>query len=81
MNGEENIVRALKPPRCPKCGAVLEYLESTIVGIVRACFDGDDYYDWSLMDDDEIIYSCPRCGEVLFTDEYDARWFLLGEDD
>jgi len=68
-------------PRCPKCGAEIDYLLNycmkTVTFIVELT-DGDlDYIkEDEYPDSTENRYMCPVCGRELFTNEEDAKAFL-----
>jgi predicted RNA-binding Zn-ribbon protein involved in translation (DUF1610 family) len=85
MDEAEEIAKNLKPPRCPKCGAEIDHLHFYAYELVKADFwvvDGrSEYSGWDSLGDmlDEVEYSCPECGEVLFKHEDDAIKFLRGE--
>lgn len=79
------IARALKPPRCPRCGKELTYLINVCEEFHVYYFEVDeegevDYRDKDSWPGDTSEYGCPFCFEVLFTSEEEAKAFLLGED-
>jgi len=76
----EKVARALKPPRCPKCGEKVDELIFQGLEWVEARFTGEEYINWESLDfEGEPQYLCPKCRKVLFYDENDARRFLQGE--
>ena len=71
-------------PKCPKCGAEIDHLHHFGYYLQKADFwideDGEPRYDdWDDLGDLKGTpeYECPECGEVLFTDEEEAKKFLL----
>ena len=84
MDEAEEITRALKPPRCPKCGAEIDHLIYNAKELVKASvyLSGDylEYCSWDTLatDYDTVEYRCPECDEVLFRDENEAKKFLRG---
>jgi len=75
----EEIARKLKPPRCPKCGAILLYLNYTAQETVFARYYPPEYTGWATSGSDSEEYSCPECSAVLFEDEESAEEFFLGK--
>ncbi len=71
-------------PKCPKCGKEIDCLRNFQSGENAYDFyveDGDTHYELDEFQPDNNIndYECPECSETLFTDEEEARKFLLGE--
>jgi len=73
-------------PKCPKCGAEIDYLIAYVTNVAeedifRVDKDGNAEYEevdvdyWGV----ETSFSCPECRETLFTHEEDAKNFLKGE--
>jgi len=87
MDEAEVIANKLKPPRCPKCGAEIDHLRCYEKAWSTAtCYINEDYLiveysDWDILDVTEVEYHCPKCDEVLFESEEEARKFLKGEAD
>jgi hypothetical protein len=87
MNDVLKIANALKPPKCPKCGAEIDHLVYYVKELSRAKFwyvDGySEYSNWDTIDTDAETaeYCCPECQEVLFRDEGEAEQFFSGESD
>jgi predicted RNA-binding Zn-ribbon protein involved in translation (DUF1610 family) len=73
-----------KKIKCPKCGAEIDHLKvvSENHGTLRMSGKGP-VYEWiSDVYGDEVVglrFECPECEEVLFTDQYEAEQFLLGD--
>jgi len=89
----QDIVRALKPLRCPKCGAEIHTLNYYEKAWSKATFglieihlpSGEreyrrDYRSWDTVRVIDVEYRCPECDEVLFTSEEEAEKFLRGEE-
>jgi len=81
----ERVANALKPPKCPKCGAEIDHLHYYAYELQRAdfwVFDSNTEYDnWESLAGDtkgEPDYDCPICGETLFHSEDEAEKFLRG---
>ena len=85
MNKAEEIAAALKPLRCPKCGARIYYLIYYAEELVEATAylsEGHlEYSGWQTLsiNYDAVRYCCPVCNRVLFRDERKAEKFLKGE--
>jgi len=75
----QEIARKLKPPRCPRCGAILRYLNYTAKEIVSARYYPPEYTGWNTGFADSEKWSCPECDAVLFEDEESAEEFFLGK--
>jgi len=64
-------------PRCPECGAEIDYLinisEERITYRLYST-GGFEKEDSDLLYD--LGYRCPKCGEVLFEDFWEAYQFL-----
>lgn len=78
------IVNALKPPRCPKCGEEIDHLHYYAYELNKADFwKTREYSNWDTLGDikGDPDYDCPECGETLFHDQKDAEKFLRGEAD
>ena len=83
---EERVANALKPPKCPSCGAEVSALIFSGLEWVSATLTLDDYGNpqytsWDSHDfaENESEYSCPKCYTKLFDNEEDAVKFLRGE--
>ena len=80
----EQIANALKPPKCPYCGAELQELKFMGSETVSATFYIDnemgEYDNWDSFgtEDGSECYYCPVCDKLLFFDEDDAIEFLMG---
>ena len=71
-------------PKCPECGAEIDYLINVCETIEEYIFsvDGGGFADYEQTDawaGDWSEYRCPECRKVLFRDEDDAVKFLKGE--
>ena len=81
----ERVANALKPPRCPKCGAEIDHLRYYAYELQRAdfwiCHGYAEYDNWDTVGDikGKPDYECPNCGEPLFHSEDKAEEFLRGE--
>ena len=72
--------------KCPKCGDEINFLHysgeqitswSGTASISENNLEHDCDYDSHDYDADEnVTYTCPECGEVLFTDQKEAEVFL-----
>jgi len=84
MGKAEEIARALKPPRCPKCGEKIYYLIYYAKELVEAtAYLSGDYLEhsgWQTLSVDYVEYRCPVCNQVLFKDEEEVKKFLKGEE-
>jgi len=73
-------------PKCPKCGAEINYLVYSSIYKEEAFFSINEYGDTEYERLEEIeympdsYYRCPKCGETLFLDEEEAEKFLRGEE-
>jgi predicted RNA-binding Zn-ribbon protein involved in translation (DUF1610 family) len=66
-------------PKCPKCGAEIEFLKHYESGEMSSHYvDGEDTNEIFIADYKTVEYECPECSEVLFKHESDAEEFLLG---
>jgi hypothetical protein len=72
-------------PKCPKCGKEINFLKSYVYSRDEFNFviDNDGTFDYDYVDNWDCVidreFCCPECEEILFTDEEDARDFLLGK--
>ena len=71
-------------PKCPKCGAEIDHLinwsEAEQKFILRLTEKGTPNYEYvDTVPKDRNEYECPKCHEVLFTDEEEAIKFLRGK--
>ena len=69
---------------CPKCKKEITYLTSTTPGILLHYLSidtqGDVQFEVGEFESgDAVVYDCPECGEVLFTNEEEVIAFLKGE--
>lgn len=66
--------------KCPKCNKEIDYLSYTQKCVAHGVYNGDEYDEYScdLADDEENLFYCPECEELLFEDEDDASDFLNG---
>jgi len=70
----------LRPPRCPKCGSILDTFNYIAKEIVRATYSGNgNYCCWDTLEVLNSEYRCPECGEILCHHEDEAEKFLRGE--
>jgi predicted RNA-binding Zn-ribbon protein involved in translation (DUF1610 family) len=86
MDEAERIAKQLKPPRCPKCGMEVTYLNNICDEWATYIFTVDDhgnvdYEDVERVPGENSNFECPHCGEILFYDEEDAKNFLMGKVD
>lgn len=69
---------------CKKCKEEIKYLDVAFVkhhsGILEIDPDGSERYEEesAIQDWEEEEYSCPDCGEILFTNDSEAIDFLKG---
>ena len=66
--------------RCPRCGEEVERLLHYSMVYEAYYYDGCGYeraYGRDALGD-YVDYACPRCGEILFYSEDEARRFLKG---
>jgi hypothetical protein len=69
-------------PKCPKCGEEVSELFYKVIDGGRVWLNDDGNIEYELASDtygDEakwLEFTCPECGEVLFTSEEDAIEFL-----
>jgi len=79
---EEEIAKALHPPRCPKCGEGIDCLDYTGLEAVGATYTLTEFINWDM---EGVVgseeFNCPECNSLLFKDEVDARKFLMGLDE
>ena len=72
-------------PNCPKCGkeinTLLLYEKQIQVFKVYSGKDGLEYEWIDALDDLQDEYTCPICGEILFTKDVDAINFIMGKKD
>jgi len=73
-------------PKCPKCGAEIDYLIAYTMNVAeedifRVDKNGDVEYEEVGFDywGTDTSFNCPECGAQLFRREEDAKKFLLGE--
>jgi len=80
---EELIAVKLHPPRCPKCGGTIDCLELTCLEAAGATFTLTETLNLDCRErvEGSEEYNCPECKSLLFTDEDDARTFLMGLDE
>jgi predicted RNA-binding Zn-ribbon protein involved in translation (DUF1610 family) len=62
--------------RCPKCGAMIEYLCYWEKAVNIGEYWPDGYHDIRHNDVIEFYFLCPECGKILFDREEAARKFL-----
>jgi len=74
------IARTLKPPRCPRCGSIIESFSYIAKEIVRATYLGNgNYCCWDTLEVLNSEFRCPECEEILCHHEDEAEKFLRGE--
>ena len=71
-------------PKCPNCGAEINYLinwsEAEEKFIFRVTEKGKPDYEYvDTIQKDRNDYECPKCNTVLFKDEDEAIKFLRGK--
>ena len=65
--------------RCPKCGAVIEYLDYWERAINTGEYWQDGFRDVTPSHVDEYYFLCPECGKILFDNIEAAEKFLRGQ--
>ena len=72
-------------PICPKCKQEIDHLQCVMVErhLYEYRFTGipkvSDYEEIDLLETNPEKYTCPKCHEILFTDEDAANDFLIEE--
>jgi len=73
-------------PKCPKCGAEIDYLHEfdKVEEKFRFSIDDNGLPDYAhlnyIAESEEVIdFECPECDALLFEDEEKATAFLKGE--
>lgn len=66
--------------KCPNCEEEIEVLIHFQSGEKRYTYTGKEYFDDFFIEDNKTNdYECPECNKVLFTDEREAKKFLINE--
>jgi hypothetical protein len=70
-------------PKCPKCGKEIDYLYCYAYKLEKARFyissnNRTKYSNWKGICRGDLVYDCPKCGELLFASEEEAEKFLRG---
>lgn len=62
--------------KCPKCGEELLFLTEVETKEITATYYGGSDYDVTDVQIVSEAWSCPECGETLFTSEEEAKKFF-----
>ncbi len=65
--------------KCPKCGAMIEYLCYWEKAVNSGEYWPDGFHDIRVDYVIEFYFMCPECGKILFSHEEAARKFLRGQ--
>lgn len=86
FNKVNSIVNKIKPPRCPHCNCILDYLYYFENVVQKATFVINnpeiplpDYLSWDTISREDSWFVCPHCDANLDCDEEGAIKLLLGE--
>jgi len=65
--------------KCPKCGEEILFLTEVETKETTATYYGSNDYDVTGAQIVSEVWSCPECGETLFTSEEEANKFFEEE--
>ena len=68
-------------PICPKCKAEIDYLRFSAKVETFGDFNGEEWDTKESGDWHNVIFYCPECDKLLFTDEGKAEAFMNDEDE
>jgi predicted RNA-binding Zn-ribbon protein involved in translation (DUF1610 family) len=78
LSGRKGTVEA-NGRKCPKCGAMIEYLCYWEKAVNSGEYWPDGFHDIRVDYVIEFYFMCPECGKILFSHKEAARKFLRGQ--